>query len=132
VADLDSTGRDDVAANFSGYGLWSYYDNSKWRHVHPFDAVRISSGDLDGNGVVDLVIDFGEIYGLWALRNHAAWTPFHPFSAQGIMFADVDGNGKDEVVVDFGPLGLWQYTNDTSWIPLHPMSPELVITGRFH
>ena len=40
----------------------------RWAQVNSRNATRLAAGDLDGNGVSDLVIDFGASVGVWVLQ----------------------------------------------------------------
>ena len=55
--------------HFPGYGIWAYKNGTTWSQIHPAAVTRLVAGDLDGNGVSDLVIDFGAAYGVWTLKN---------------------------------------------------------------
>ncbi|HEY7442338.1 MAG TPA: hypothetical protein VH701_07965, partial [Vicinamibacterales bacterium] len=101
--------------------------------LHNVSPAHVAAGDIDGNGLADLVMDFGAPYGLWTFRNNTSWVPLHGSSAEGIVLADRDGTGKDAIVIDFGSTyGLWQYANDSTWSAIHPFSPSVMAAGRFH
>ena len=63
------------------------------------------SGDLDGNGLDDLVVDFGSASGLRVWMNHATWRPLHALSPRHMVVGDLDNDGRDDVVADFA--GVW-------------------------
>ncbi len=49
----------DLAVNFGpGVGVWALRQTS-WTQVHGLSAEKMATGDLDGNGLDDLVFDFG-------------------------------------------------------------------------
>ena len=50
----------------------------------------IAVGDVDGNGLADVVIDFGS-GGLWQLMNSTTWIQLHGASPEGIVSGNVDG-----------------------------------------
>ena len=53
--------------------------------------------DLDGNGLEDVVMDFGQgapPTGLWIRRNDAAWEKLHASSSDALVAADLDGNTR--------------------------------------
>ena len=41
-----------------------------WSQLHPLNAESFATGDFDGNGLDDLVVDFGATSGLWLWMNH--------------------------------------------------------------
>ena len=56
---------------------------------NPLDPEAIMTADIDGNGKVDVIMDFGAA-GLWA------WTgtnffQLHPFSPEGMAAVDLNG-----------------------------------------
>ena len=60
----------------------------------------MASGNLDGNGLDDLVLDFGTV-GVWVWMNHGSWLFLNPQSPTHLVTGDLDNNGRDEVVFDF-------------------------------
>jgi hypothetical protein len=55
--------------------------------LHAASVEAIGTGDLDGNGKADVVVDFGSQYGLWAYMNNTTWQLLHSFSPEGFAFA---------------------------------------------
>jgi hypothetical protein len=107
-------------------------NGTTWIPIHPFEAKHLAAGDLDGNGVADLVIDFGPAWGVWLRSNGTTWSQLHPFTSENIVIADLDGNGKAEAIVDFGALGLWDYEAGRGWQLVHPFNPGAMAAGRLH
>jgi hypothetical protein len=50
------------------------------------------TGDLDGNGQAEVIIDFGPGYGLWVWQNNSTWRQLHALSAMQMATGNVDGN----------------------------------------
>jgi hypothetical protein len=73
----------------------------------------IATGDLDGSGQDDVIIDFGAS-GIWVYYNDITWTKLHKSSPEIIATGDMDGSGEDDVIIDFGASGIWVYYNDTT------------------
>jgi hypothetical protein len=95
----------------------------------------MATGDLDGNGKDDVVIDFGQPAsgptGLWKWMNNSAWIKLFAQSAEILATGDLDGSGKDDIVIDFGEsLGLWKRMNDSLWVKLFDQSPESLAIGN--
>jgi hypothetical protein len=114
-------------------GEYSYRKNYKKGYVWPvragsFDRVMVT-GDLDGNGKDEVIIDFGSGYGIWIRYNDSYWFKLHKLSPDSMVTGDLDGNGKDEVIIDFGSDGIWVRDNNISWGSLIILSPQWMVTG---
>ena len=83
----------------------------------------IITGNMDGNGLDDVIVDLGKKYGLWIRMNNSSWVKLHSVSPEHITAADMDGNGLDDVVCDIGANGLWIRMNNSSWVKLPSVSP---------
>ena len=122
--------QDDLVIGFPTLGTWKWMNDSQWVKLHSSLPELMVTGDLDGNGQDDVVIDFGPTIGLWRWMNDSQWVKLHGQSPEVMATGDLDGNGLDDVVIDFGPtIGLWRWMNNAGWIKLHNISPELVVTG---
>ena len=130
VADLDGNGSKRRRHELPGLRRVELSNGTTWSQVHPFDATRLAAGDLDGNGVSDLVIDFGASFGVWVLHNGTTWAQLHTLTTEGITTGDLDGNGHDEVIIDFGGLGVWSYEDLGGWQQVHTFNPKTIVTGR--
>jgi hypothetical protein len=121
----------DLAIDFgAGYGLWSYYDNgASWLQLHGFSPSLLRSGDLDGNGLADLVVNFPG-YGVWAFMNNSSWSQLHSFDAADIRTGDLDGNGKDDVAISFPGYGIYVRYDSGAWSQVHPLNPNHMIIGN--
>ena len=51
---------------------------------------RHMTGDIDGNGTDDALVDFGA-QGLWALMNNTTWVKRHGFNPDGMATGNIDG-----------------------------------------
>jgi hypothetical protein len=49
------------------------------------------TGDLDGNGQDEVIIDFGPPHGIWAWKNNAAWTQLITVSPEKMVTGNLDG-----------------------------------------
>ncbi|MBU1863795.1 MAG: hypothetical protein KKH94_09055 [Candidatus Omnitrophica bacterium] len=79
--------------------------------------------DLDNNGKVDGVADFGA-NGVWVYYNNTTWTKIHSWNVEGFSCTDLDNNGQDDFIGDFGLNGLWVYYNNTTWTKLGAWNVE--------
>jgi len=117
----------DLIVDFGSAGLWAYKDNSTWQNLHNYNVKSVVAGDLDGNGLSDLVVDFGAGVGLFTLTNSTTWTRLHTYTADQVVIGHFfAGSSRQQVVVDFGPAdGLWAYDPASGyWMQLHPLSPD--------
>ena len=55
------------------YGIWIVTNGTAWSQLHPMSSTKLLTGDLDGNGRADVIVDFGAA-GLWAFANNTTWT----------------------------------------------------------
>ena len=125
--------RDDLVASFPTLGLWRWMNDSRWLKLHNQPAEAMAVADLDGNGIDDVVIDFGATVGLWRWMNDSQWVKLHGQSPEVMATGDLDGNGLADVVIGFGQsgpvTGTWKWMNNAGWVRLHERSPELLATG---
>ena len=68
--------------------MWQ--NDSSWFQLHSVDAEDLATGDIDGNGRPDVIIDFG-VYGLWAWMNSSFWKQLHTMNPEGIAVGNFDG-----------------------------------------
>ena len=119
----------DLVINFGAtYGMW-VLSGSTWMMLHNLSPVAMVSGDLDGNGLDDLVVNFGDGVGVWAWMNHATWTFIHSLSPSQMVTGDFDQNGHDEIVFVFSGYGVWRW-NDGSWSRLHQLDAAHMAVGN--
>jgi hypothetical protein len=123
----------DLAIDFgSSVGLWTYYDGGGspiWQQLHGLSPSLLTRGDLDGNGLTDLVIDFTG-YGVWAYLNNRTWIQIHGLDAADIKAGDLDGNGRDDLLISFPGLGLWVRYDNATWAHIHLLNPTLMTVGN--
>jgi len=78
------------------------------------------TGDIDGNGQDDVIIDFGPGFGIFVRFNNSFWVQLHTLSPETMVTGDIDGNGQDDVIIDFGPgFGIFVRFNNSFWVLLH-------------
>jgi len=129
--DLVNGGRgNDLVIDFGSIGLWARLNDTSWQKLNNSSPDQVVVGDVDGNGVDDVIADFSSTFGgIFIKRNLGAWTKLHNFSPELMAVGDLDGNGKDDVVIDFGSIGLWARMNDSAWLKLNNSSPDQVVVA---
>jgi hypothetical protein len=85
-ADRSCSGKELITAyDFeSDPGIRVYYNDTFWRRLHSLSPEAIAAGDLDGNDLDELIIDFGQGpgLGLYIYYNNATWSRLHGLSPQ--------------------------------------------------
>ena len=119
--------KSDVVIDFGAIGLWSRLNDSSWKKLHNNSPEQVVVGDMDGNGVDDVIAVFGS--GIFVKRNLGSWSQLHNFTPELMAIGDLDNNGKEDVVIDFGGIGLWARMNDSSWLKLNNESPTQIAVG---
>ena len=89
----------------------------------------MTTGDLDGNGQDEAIIDFAG-YGIW-VWNGTHWTELDARDAEALTAANLDADGRSDLLIDFGAAGLWGWWNNANWTELHTQSPEGSVAGNF-
>ncbi len=119
-----------------GGGTFVFGDDSASPDIGPFMFVglvfvgKMVTGDMDGDGKAEVIIDFGPSFGIWVRKNDSIWVQLVDLSPEAMVTGDMDGDGKDEVIIDFGPsFGIWVRKNDSIWVQWHSLSPEAMVTG---
>ena len=122
------TTRTDSLADAGTVDMGYHYPGIEGHEMLPFIAA-----DLNGNGMDEVVVDFGDTYGIWVRYDDASWINLHTSSPEYMVKGNLDGdaNRKDDLVIDFGDtLGIWICYNDNeSWAQLHNISPKYMATA---
>ncbi|RMH59801.1 MAG: hypothetical protein D6678_07275 [Zetaproteobacteria bacterium] len=119
---------DDVVAVFNT-GLKVYFDANTWQIIDPGKPRQVLTGDLDGNGLADVIADFAVPLGLRVYSNNGNWINLNRVGAVAMTTGDLDGNGADELIVDFGlPGGIEVYRNG-AWVALGVAGAQRMTTG---
>jgi hypothetical protein len=67
-------------------------NNTTWMPLYFMSPEVMATGDLDGNGQDDVVIDFGPDKGLWNWMNNGGWAKLHDLSPEFLATGDLDGS----------------------------------------
>jgi hypothetical protein len=120
----------DAIVDFDAYGLWILDYGQEWVQLHPLGADQVVTGDLDGSGVDDIIVDFGVAWGVWIRMNNADWFQLHTLSPRHMAVGDLDNSGRDDIVADFDGFGVWRWMNNGFWTQLHELNPTVFAIGN--
>lgn len=120
----------DLLIDYGTAGVFTLTDGNVYTKIHPFDPESIATGDLDGNGLDEVAIDFGERYGLWVRWNGTSWRQLNATSPNKMITGDLDNNGRDDLIIDFPNIGVWAYMNGASFMQIHALSPTRMLSAR--
>ena len=121
AVDIDDDGWDELAAAFSGYGLYIYDPITLWTPINtviPENMIRMNNG---------IACDFGASYGLWYWTQTGGWQPWKTADPHQLLAMDIDNDGTEELVASFVSDGLyWRYETGP-WMPINAVIPENMI-----
>ena len=114
VGDMNEDTRVDVLGSCSGVG--TYYRNSvsgAWVQITS-EAEQITAGDLDGDGIDDLIGMWKQDPGIWArLSSTGSWAQLDATKADWIGVGDIDGDGRKDFMGSWKGWGVY-YRNSAS------------------
>lgn len=125
----------DLLATFGGSSpsLQIRKNNGAWSVVNGISPpLRMANGDIDADGVSDVLMDFGPTQNGGPIRGLKLWKNggasqlenIHSSTALELTATDLDANGKTDFVVNFGsPIGYWAYKDSGTWEQLHSVPP---------
>ena len=120
----------EVAVDFGPpYGVWILTAAQTWQQLHSLSPVAMITGDLDGGGLDDLVLNLGPGIGVWAWMNHTTWKFIHSLSPTQMVTGDLDNNGRDDIVFVFSGYGIWRWS-DGGWSNLHGQAATQLAVGN--
>ena len=99
-----------------------------YAQLHASNPEEIATGDIDGNGRKDAILDFPG-FGVWAWMNDTNYVQLHTMNVAALATGDLDGGGKDDVLMEFPGFGIWIWLNNASFVPLHTLSPTRMVAG---
>jgi len=101
-------------------------NNSTWVQLHSQSAEQMITGDLDGNGQDEVIVDLGTA--IWVWMNNSNWVLLHSVSAKKMIAGDLDANGLDDLIIDFDhPHDTWVWMNNYNWKPFSASADNMEI-----
>jgi hypothetical protein len=127
---LAVVGSRDLIFDFGPGGIWMNRWGLGWTQIHALSPESLVTGDLDGNGTDEVVIDFGDPYGVWVWLNNSSWEQLHEASPNHMTTGDLDNNGLDDIILDFAEAGIWIRYNNATWTRLHTLNSVRFVVGN--
>jgi len=126
--------KDDLVIDFGlNRGIEAYLNNNNTPiTIHSDSADSMVTGDLDGNGQEEIIIDFGPLHGIRVRVNNSSWVHLHHLSANSMVTGDLDNNGKDDIIIDFGPHengSVWARMNNSSWVRINSEPADSMVVA---
>lgn len=87
---------------------------------------RHAVGDFDGDGVEEVVVDFGASGA--KMCDSGVWIQLTASDPESLLAANVDGNNREEIITDLGSAGLWLW-NSGAWSQLSALDAESLAAG---
>ena len=125
AVDIDGDGRDELAAAFSGEGVFTYDPVNDWQRVNTVDPEKMIAADIDGDGKDELVAGFNG-YGLYYYDQPGIWSdaPINTILPEAML------RYSDGVICDFGAAyGLWSYNTSAGWVRLNTEDPGQIVAA---
>lgn len=119
----------DLLIDLGGNGLWTLLDSASYGQINPGNARAVATGDVDGNGMDEVLVDFGPGAGVWLRWNGANWTQLHTLSGGALAMGYLDNNNLADIVISFPGAGVWALYNGATWGQIHSLNPSRILVG---
>lgn len=137
LGDLDGNGEEDLFASFSAGqgpggtgGLFFSVNQGVLTSLTPLETLSMASGDFDGSGQDDFLLDFGGATGVLVLFNGASVVPLGVLPVVAMSSGDVDSNGEDDMILSITGVGTIAFKNLTTVETLDPAVALDLDTGN--
>lgn len=123
--------KEDFLGNFATMGVWQRNsDSGDWNRMTPEDALQITTGDLDGDNLDDLIGVWS--FGIFVQYADDSWEKIlNSDDLVWLSTGDFDGDGRDDLVGSW-TFGVWLRDSATqAWTRLHTTSASMVSAGDF-
>lgn len=131
LGDQPDQGGENFVGNFAGAGVWMRDSGSgNWSLITREPASQLVSGDIDGNGVEELIGVWS--FGIYIRYANGTWE--RVLDSDNLVWlaaGDMNGDGRDDI------LGSWSFgiyfrdSQTQSWTKLHSQPATMVDTADF-
>jgi len=128
---------DDIFASFApgngpggAGGLFVSVNQGALIPLTTLETLNMTSGDYDGSGQDDFLLDFGGATGLILLLNGASAIPLGVLPVVAMSSGDVDSNGEDDMILSITGVGTIAFKNLTTVEILDPAVALDLATGN--
>ena len=124
--------KEDLVGSFTSSDIWgvlirnSY--SGEWQQVHPHEMDQVCTGDIDGNGIGDLVGVWS--FGINVYYDSGRWE--NVMSGTDVTYlttGDMNGDGKDDIIGSWTDGIWWLDVSTGSWNKLYDSSPDMITSG---
>ncbi|MGE3508022.1 MAG: hypothetical protein AB7N65_03980 [Vicinamibacterales bacterium] len=119
----------DILTDLGSQGIWSLNDSVSTTQLTAANPKDMVVGDLNGNGLDEVIVDFGGGVGVYVRWDTGAWVRLSTSSTNRMAVGDIDNNGAQEVILDFAGTGVQVFWNGSSLLPLHSLNTARLHTG---
>lgn len=117
----------ELLVDFGSKGVWWLGGiSSSWVKVSSDNPTNMLGMDIDGDGVTEVVLDFGSLLGIWLFdyTGGVNWTQLTDDSPTDMIAVNDDTDVAEELHCDFGANGLWRYDSSGGWKKLTSDNPS--------
>jgi len=116
---IGTPGKRDFIGTWNGQGIYSLNsDTGAWTYLTT-PATVIAAGDMDGDGIDDVVGVWSSPSGVWVKYSKTGvWTLLTSLTARQIAVGDMNGDGKKELVGTWDGQGVFYLKSSGDWVML--------------